>query len=86
MLRADVKAAKRYAFRQRAVKVARNLLLMAATPCAGTEDEHQLLLTLLDPVRFEGEYRPGVCRSPRGVRAPARVGAPRSHREGELTT
>ncbi|WP_432501823.1 helicase-related protein [Kineococcus arenarius] len=57
---ADVKATKRYALGQRVARVARNLLLMTATPHAGKEDEYQLFLALLDPDRFEGKYRPGV--------------------------
>jgi superfamily II DNA or RNA helicase len=38
----------------------RHLLLMTATPHAGKEEDFQLFMRLLDPVRFEGRYRDGT--------------------------
>jgi len=59
----DLKRTKRYRLGQVLSETARNLLLMTATPHAGKEDDFQLFMALLDPDRFEGQYRQGVHRT-----------------------
>ena len=51
---------RRYELGQQLGSIARHLLLMTATPHAGSEENFQAFLALLDPDRFEGQYRAGV--------------------------
>ncbi|MEH0147541.1 helicase-related protein [Corynebacterium sp. Q4381] len=44
-------------------QTAQHFLLMTATPHAGKDEDFQLFMSLLDPDRFEGEYRPGAHRT-----------------------
>ncbi|GAA1399265.1 helicase-related protein [Pseudonocardia kongjuensis] len=55
----ELRTTKRYELGQELGTVARHLLLMTATPHAGSEENYQLFLALLDPDRFEGRYRDG---------------------------
>ncbi|BCQ10584.1 RNA polymerase-associated protein RapA [Mycobacterium heckeshornense] len=56
----EVRRTRRYELGQRLSAVSRHLLLMTATPHAGSEENYQLFLALLDPDRFEGRYVPDV--------------------------
>ncbi|BBG03919.1 MULTISPECIES: helicase-related protein [Pseudonocardia] len=56
----ELRTTKRYELGQELGNVARHLLLMTATPHAGSEENYQLFLALLDPDRFEGRFRDGV--------------------------
>lgn len=56
----EVRRTRRYELGQRLSAVSRHLLLMTATPHAGSEENYQLFLALLDPDRFEGRFVPDV--------------------------
>jgi superfamily II DNA or RNA helicase len=56
----ELRKTRRYELGQKLGVIARNLLLMTATPHAGSEENFQAFLALLDPDRFEGQYRKGV--------------------------
>lgn len=56
----ELRTTRRYELGQELGNVARHLLLMTATPHAGSEENYQLFLALLDPDRFEGRFRDGV--------------------------
>lgn len=56
----ELRKTRRYELGQELGGVTRHLLLMTATPHAGSEENFQLFLALLDPDRFEGRYREGV--------------------------
>lgn len=60
---ADLKTTKRYRLGQVLSATAQNFLMMTATPHAGKEEDFQLFMALLDPDRFEGQYRQGVHRT-----------------------
>ncbi|MCL2316588.1 MAG: SNF2-related protein, partial [Actinomycetia bacterium] len=59
----DLKQTRRYRLGQVLSDTAANFLMMTATPHAGKEDDFQLFMALLDPDRFEGQYREGVHRT-----------------------
>lgn len=56
----ELKRTRRYQLGQALRDVTRHFLLMTATPRAGKEEDFHLFLALLDPDRFEGQYRKGV--------------------------
>ncbi len=56
----EVKTTARYRLGIALRDSTRHLLLMTATPHAGKEEDFQLFMRLLDPVRFEGRYREGT--------------------------
>ncbi|HRD14556.1 MAG TPA: helicase-related protein, partial [Mycobacterium sp.] len=56
----ELDTTRRYQLGQRLGEITRHLLLMTATPHAGSESSFQAFLALLDPDRFEGEYRSGA--------------------------
>ncbi|WP_328708486.1 helicase-related protein [Microbispora hainanensis] len=56
----ELKKTKRYLLGEVLGKHTRHLLLMTATPHAGSEANFQLFMGLLDSDRFEGKYREGV--------------------------
>jgi len=56
----ELSTTRRYELGQRLGAITRHLLLMTATPHAGSESGFQAFLALLDPDRFEGEYRSGA--------------------------
>ena len=56
----ELSTTRRYELGQRLGLITRHLLLMTATPHAGSESGFQAFLALLDPDRFEGEYRSGA--------------------------
>ncbi len=56
----ELKETKRYRLGSLLGSVARNFLLMTATPHAGKEQDFQLFMALLDADRFEGRFRDGV--------------------------
>lgn len=56
----ELRTTKRYELGQILGGVARHLLLMSATPHSGSEENFQAFLALLDPDRFEGQFRPGA--------------------------
>jgi superfamily II DNA or RNA helicase len=56
----ELSTTRRYDLGQRLGLITRHLLLMTATPHAGSESGFQAFLALLDPDRFEGEYRSGA--------------------------
>ena len=62
----ELRKTRRYELGQQLGSVARHLLLMTATPHAGSEENFQAFLALLDPDRFEGQYRAGVGRARAG--------------------
>ncbi len=51
---------KRYTLGELLGRITRHLLLMTATPHAGSEANFQLFMALLDSDRFEGRFRDGV--------------------------
>lgn len=55
----DVKETKRYRLGKRLGLVARNLLLMTATPHNGRPEDFQLFMALIDGDRFAGKFRKG---------------------------
>jgi superfamily II DNA or RNA helicase len=59
----EVKETKRFVLGRTLSSVARNLLLMTATPHAGNEEDFQLFMSLLDQDRFEGKFREGVHKT-----------------------
>jgi superfamily II DNA or RNA helicase len=56
----ELDTTRRYQLGQRLDRITRHLLLMTATPHAGSESSFQAFMALLDPDRFEGEYRSGA--------------------------
>jgi SNF2 family DNA or RNA helicase len=56
----EIKETKRYKLGRLAGSVARNFLLMTATPHAGIDEDFHLFLALLDSDRFEGRPRDGA--------------------------
>lgn len=56
----ELKKTKRYQLGELLGRHARHLLLMTATPHAGSEADFQLFMGLLDSDRFEGKYREGL--------------------------
>lgn len=56
----EVKETKRYRLGKRLGEVARNLLLMTATPHNGRPEDFQLFMALVDGDRFAGKFRKGV--------------------------
>jgi superfamily II DNA or RNA helicase len=56
----ELKKTKRYQLGELLGRHTRHLLLMTATPHAGSEADFQLFMGLLDSDRFEGRYREGV--------------------------
>jgi hypothetical protein len=56
----EIKYTKRYRLGQLLSGLARQYLLMTATPHNGKEEDFQLFLGLLDGDRFEGRFRDGV--------------------------
>ncbi len=57
------KETKRYKLGRLLSKITRHFLLMTATPHNGKEEDFQLFMALLDPDRFEGQYREGVTET-----------------------
>lgn len=55
----DVNYTRRYRLGQSLSNLAKNFLLMSATPHNGKEEDFQLFMSLLDGDRFEGKYREG---------------------------
>lgn len=55
----EIKETKRFALGRLLSETAHNFLLMTATPHAGKEEDFQLFMSLLDPDRFEGQFREG---------------------------
>lgn len=62
----EVKYTKRYNLGKRLSQVARNFLLLTATPHNGKEPDFHLFMALLDADRFEGRYRSGVHNADTG--------------------
>lgn len=56
----ELRKTKRFNLGQLLGAVSRHLLLMTATPHSGSEENFQAFLSLLDPDRFEGQYRSGA--------------------------
>lgn len=56
----ELRKTKRYQLGEQLSRRTRHFLLMTATPHAGSDENFQLFLALLDPDRFAGRYRPGV--------------------------
>lgn len=56
----EVTYTKRYRLGQLLSRLTRHFLLLTATPHNGKEADFQLFMSLIDPDRFEGKYRPGV--------------------------
>lgn len=56
----ELRKTKRFHLGQLLGGITRHLLLMTATPHAGSEDNFQAFLSLLDPDRFEGQPRGGA--------------------------
>jgi SNF2 family DNA or RNA helicase len=56
----EVKETRRYRLGKRLGEVARNLLLMTATPHNGRPEDFQLFMALIDGDRFAGKFRKGV--------------------------
>lgn len=56
----ELRKTRRYDLGQQLGRIARHLLYMTATPHAGSEENFQAFMALLDPDRFEGQYRAGV--------------------------
>ena len=59
----DIDETKRFKLGRLLSETAHNFLLMTATPHAGSEENFQLFMSLLDRDRFEGQYRHGVHRT-----------------------
>ncbi|MGH3448231.1 MAG: helicase-related protein, partial [Nocardioidaceae bacterium] len=58
----ELKRTKRFELGRTLSERSRHFLLMTATPHAGSEQDFQAFLTLLDPDRFAGQYREGHHR------------------------
>lgn len=58
----ELKRTQRFVLGELLSRITRHFLLMTATPHNGKEEDFQLLLSLLDPDRFEGRFREGVHR------------------------
>ncbi|MFW0796180.1 helicase-related protein [Gordonia sp. CPCC 205515] len=56
----ELRKTKRFVLGQLLGTISRHLLLMTATPHSGSEENFQAFLALLDPDRFEGQYRGGA--------------------------
>lgn len=56
----ELKRTRRYELGQLLGRITRHFLLMTATPHSGSEANFQTFLALLDPDRFDGQYRHGV--------------------------
>jgi superfamily II DNA or RNA helicase len=56
----EVTYTKRFRLGQLLSRLTRHFLLLTATPHNGKEADFQLFMSLIDPDRFEGKYRPGV--------------------------
>jgi superfamily II DNA or RNA helicase len=56
----ELRTTKRYELGKELGDITRHLLLMTATPHAGSEENYQAFLALLDPDRFEGRFREGA--------------------------
>lgn len=56
----ELRKTRRYELGQLLGSIARHLLLMSATPHAGSDENFQAFLALLDPDRFEGQFREGA--------------------------
>lgn len=56
----ELKRTRRYELGQLLGKITRHFLLMTATPHSGSEANFQTFLALLDPDRYDGQYRQGV--------------------------
>jgi len=56
----EVKETKRYRLGKRLGEIARNFLLMTATPHNGRPEDFQLFMALIDGDRFAGKFRKGV--------------------------
>lgn len=59
----EIDETKRFQLGRVLSETAHNFLLMTATPHAGSEENFQLFMSLLDRDRFEGQYRQGVHRT-----------------------
>jgi len=59
----EIDETKRFKLGRLLSETAHNFLLMTATPHAGKEEDFQLFMSLLDPDRFAGQFRPGVHRT-----------------------
>ena len=60
--RGEAKETKRFKLGKRLSKITTNLLLMTATPHAGSEENFQLFLSLLDEDRFEGKKKSNMAK------------------------
>ncbi len=56
----ELRKTRRYELGQMLGSITRHLLLMSATPHAGSDENFQAFLALLDPDRFEGQFREGA--------------------------
>lgn len=56
----ELRKTRRYELGQLLGSITRHLLLMSATPHAGSDENFQAFLALLDPDRFEGQFRAGA--------------------------
>ncbi|OPX16272.1 SNF2-related protein, partial [Gordonia sp. i37] len=63
----ELRKTKRFHLGQLLGGITRHLLLMTATPHAGSEDNFQAFLSLLDPDRFEGQPRGGATTDTSGL-------------------
>ncbi|MDR1441402.1 MAG: DUF3883 domain-containing protein, partial [Bifidobacteriaceae bacterium] len=59
----ELKETRRFQLGRVLSDTAQNFLLMTATPHAGKEEDFQLFMSLLDPDRFDGQFREGVHRT-----------------------
>lgn len=59
----EVSYTKRFHLGRKLGELTRHFLLLTATPHNGKEADFQLFLSLLDPDRFAGKYRPGVHKT-----------------------
>lgn len=59
----EVKETARFELGKLLSQTAQHFLLMTATPHAGKDEDFQLFMSLLDPDRFEGQYRPEAHRT-----------------------
>ncbi|MDR1392971.1 MAG: DUF3883 domain-containing protein [Bifidobacteriaceae bacterium] len=62
----ELKETKRFQLGRILSDTAQNYLLMTATPHAGKEEDFQVFMSLLDPDRFEGQFRQGVHQTDTG--------------------
>lgn len=59
----EVKETARFELGRMLSETAQHFLLMTATPHAGKDEDFQLFMSLLDPDRFEGQFRSGKHRT-----------------------